>query len=308
MREYRASSLGYSLCQLVAPHLGYEPLPAPDYLQDAYDEGNRIEPLAVAKLRENLPCQIDYRPGDGSEVDGRKGEEVRLEIIPGVAVVVAHLDGRISISSNGGEKVLEIKSMSEKRWEDFYKNGFDSKDKLLEKYKWQMSAMMLATGLPCMMVAWNKGADEDAPFEKLIARQTVVEPFYGISDIARKLYAAEGYINRGEIPEGCSDFPCPYVFLHAPKEEVEKADKELDYLLEAWLLADRAEKASKKDKDHLRAAIVEYVGEEGAGKVKGSQGVTVSTVWQPGKKVSYKTKDAWVTSVSAPRKRETKDE
>lgn len=291
--------MGYSLCQLVCGHLGYSPLPTPDFLQEKFDEGKRLEPLVIDKLRATLDCQIAYQ-NVGTE-DGKDGEEVRLEIIPGVAVIVGHIDGRIKVTSNGGEKVLEVKTMNGRLWERFYNTGWDTNDKLIEKYRWQASVYMLATGMPLMLVAWNKDTEE-------LARHTITEPPYGISDLARKVYQAEDYINRGEIPEGCSDFPCPYVFLHPPKEEVEKADGVLDDLLEAWLIADKAEKESKRTKDGIRAAIVEYVGEKGAGKVKGSQGVIVSTVWQPGKEVSYKTKDAWVTSVSAPRKREIKDE
>lgn len=298
MREYRASSLGYSLCQLVCPHLGYDPLPTPDFLQEKFDEGRRLEPLVVEKLRSTLPCKIDYQ-NVGAE-DGRDGEEVSIEIIPNVATITGHLDGRITVSHNGGEKVLEIKTMADKSWQDFYKNGWGSKGSLIEKYRWQASFYMLATGLPLMLVAWNKDTEE-------IARQTVTVPFYSVSDIASKIWKAEKYIASGEIPDGCSDFPCPYVYLHPPKEEVEKADGELDSLMEQWLVADQKEKVYKAEKDKLRAAIVEYVGEEGKGKVKGSQGVTVSTVWQPGKEVSYKTKDAWVTSVSAPRVRKDKD-
>lgn len=301
MRVYRASSLGYSLCQLVAPNLGYSPLPTPDFLQSAFDEGRRLEPLIIDKLRATLDCQIDYQGADDGSDEGRKGEEVRIEIIPGRAIIIGHLDGRIKVTSNGPEKILEAKSMNARTWTKFFNNGLDASDKVLGKYLWQVSALMLATQMPLMLVAWNKDTEE-------LARHTITEPPYSISDLARKIYKAEDYIDRGEIPDGCNDWPCPFCFLHPPKEEVEKADKELDYLLEAWLIADKAEKAHKREKDELRAAIVEYVGEEGAGKVKGSQGVMVSTVWQPGKEVSYKTKDAWVTSVSAPRMKKDKDD
>lgn len=298
MRDYRASALGYSLCQLVNPHLGFQSLPVPDYLQSAFDEGHRLEPIVIAKLRDTLDCQIAYQ-NIGSE-DGLDGEEVVLEVIPGMARIVGHVDGRIKVTSNGPEKVLEIKSMSDKNFRQFSNTGFDNNNKLFEKYKWQVSAYMLATQMPLMLVAWNKVTEE-------IARQTFTEPFYTMSDIANRIYAAERQIKLGVPPDTCEDFPCSYVYLHGEKVVAEVADEELDYLMAMWLDADRKVKAEIVEKDRLRSAIVEYVGEEGAGKVKGSQGVTVNVAWQPESSVAHTKKAGWVTTVSAPRARKVED-
>lgn len=293
MREYRASSLGYSLESLVAPFLGYEALPVPDWLQVKFDEGTRLEPIVIDRLRELIPCEISYQNIGG--MDGLDGEEVRLEIIPGVAVVVGHIDGRIKVTSNGPEKVLEIKSMNGKTWRDFFNNGIDSRDRLIEKYKWQISSYMLATGMPCMLVGWNKDTEE-------IARHTVTEPPYTISDIANRLYRVEGYIEKGEIPDGCEDFPCRYAYLHPPKEDVAKASDELDALLSQWLEADKGEKAYQTEKAQLRTSILALAGEAEKGKVKGSSGVTVSTVWNKGGVSTVTRKPGWVTTVAGPRK------
>lgn len=300
MREYRASSLGYSLEALVCPHLGYSPIPPPQWLQEKYDEGKRLEPIVVEKLREVLPAntRIIYL-NTGSSDDGREGEEVRLEVIPGIATIVGHIDAR---AVNGvGEKVVEIKTMSDRTWQAFYNAGLEAKGHpLLEKYQWQISTYMLATGLPCMVVGFNKESGE-------IARVTITEPPKLMSDIAARISKAENHIRLGTIPDGCEDYPCAYFYLHAPKEEAESADETVDNLLAQWLAADKAEKTYKREKDNLKAEIVKLAGEK-ASKVRGSQGVTVSTYWQKEAPVTgYMKKAQWVTSISAPRAKKDGD-
>lgn len=293
-RIYRASSLGYSLENLVAPHLGYDPIPPPEWLKKKFDEGTAIEPLALDKLRTDGWDIQDSQPELNSVGDYQI--EVELEVIPGVAIVRGHLDalGKRS-SSNNGIRVVEVKSMNADNWKRFFDYGWKASVPLFEKYKWQASVYMLATGLPLMLVAWNKETEE-------IARTNITEPFYGISDIARRIAKAEKYITDGVIPEGCQEYPCAYFYLHGERVEPEKADGVLDGLLASWLEVDKNEKAYKREKDTLRAAIVEYVGEEGKAKVKGSQGVTVSVNWTEGKHVEYDTKPTWVTTISGPRK------
>ena len=301
MRVYRASSLGYSLEALVAPHLGYAPVSPPEFIQNAFDEGNRIEPLAIQKLWD-LGWTIRERQAEINTI-GDYQIEVELEIIPGQAKVVGHLDGTIEGNFLGETvhmSVLEIKCMAAKSWEQFHKHGWDAPG-LVQKYKWQASAYMLATGLPHILVAWNKDTEE-------LAYAITSEPFYTISDIANKLQAAENAINDGVLPEGCTDFPCPYFYLHADKESVPvaKADEVLEITLASWLDADRAEKAAKKLKDEYKRLILAQTGTDEAGvagKIQSACGVTVSTRWQEETFVSGYTKKAgWVTSIQGPRK------
>lgn len=291
MRIYRASSLGYSLENLVAPHLGYDPIPPPAWLQEKFDEGKEIEPKCIEKLQ-GMGWSIRVSQEDVNAV-GDNQIEVELEVIPGVAKVVGHLDGQISYGC-GFPAILEVKSMAHKSWEEWNKYGWDAPG-LIQKYKWQASALMLAEGMPHCLVAWDKETEE-------LAWATVTEPFYSISDIANKLSQAEDHIRDGVIPEGCTDYPCPYFYLHEVKEEAEQADGQLDGLMNAWLEANRKAKVYEGEAKALREMIVEYVGQEGKARVKGSQGVSVSVSWQEGKHVEYDTKPAWVTTVSAPRK------
>lgn len=284
-RIYRASSLGYSLCGLVCGHLGFEPIAPPDFLQAAFDEGNRLEPIVIEGLN-----------NDGWDVTDQQ-KEVTLKVIPDRAMVVGHIDGICVPSFALGGSVLEVKTMAHKSFVDWEENGWDSKSPLIDKYKYQASAYMLATGLPHTMVCWDKqDKDWDSRF--------VTEPFYTISDIALKLQQAEDHIAEGKIPEGCTDYPCPYFYLHGGNDSAppEPADPELDALLSAWMVADKAKKAYEGEAKALRELIVEYAGETIAGKIKGSQGVTVSTVYQEESEYVTKKKAGWVTRVQGPRK------
>lgn len=298
MRVYRASSLGYSLENLVAPFLGYGPIPPPAWLQEKFDEGKEIEPKCVEKLRDNgWMIQVSQ---DEVNAVGDNQIEVELEVIPGVAKIVGHLDGMVHIGPEltvllpSLPAILEVKSMAHKSWLEFDLHGWSTPG-IIQKYKWQASSLMLATGLPHILVAWDKETEE-------LSQVETCEPFYSISDIANKLSQAEAHIEAGTIPEGCTDYPCPYFYLHEVKEEPEPADGQLDGLMNAWLEANRKAKIYKGEADALREMIVEYVGQEGKARVKGSQGVSVSVSWQEEQEVSYTKKGGWVTTVSAPRK------
>ena len=296
-RVYRASSLGYSLCQLVCPHLGYEPASPPEWMQEKFDEGNRIEPLAIEKLRAR-GWMINVAQ-DHPNALGDTQIEVELEVIPDKVKVVGHLDGialkadHLSIKSS----IVEIKRMYAKGWEQFNDRGWDTPG-LIQKYKWQASAYMLATGLPHIMVAWNADTEE-------LTFKVVTEPFYSISDIALKLRDAEWHISMNTIPDGCNDFPCPYYFLHEEKDkkEVVDADDELETILSAWHEADKRAKIYEGEKNALRKQIIELVGSGDltAPVIKSRDGVKVETYWQEGGEVVQKRTPKWVTKISGPR-------
>ncbi len=280
MRVYRASSLGYSLEQLVAPHLGYAPLDPPEFLQNAYDEGNRLEPIVLNYLR-----SLEW------EITGEQ-TEVEIQIIPGEVIIQGHIDGIAE------ECVLEVKTMAHAAYLDWVKNGWDSKSPLIEKYKWQASAYMIATGREHIMVAWDK-SDEDS-----IHIQTQATPFYPVETLANKVLAAEQHIREGTLPEGCTDWPCPFFYLHADKEQVpvESADDDLERLLGDWLLLDQDIKRLEKERKILRDQIVgEATDSIVAGKIKGACGVTVSTNWVEEKHVEYDVKAHWETRIQGPR-------
>ena len=288
MRVYRASSLGYSLEALVAPHLGFEAVEPPAFLKAAFDEGHRIEPLAIQALKDR-----------GWFIRNEQVEVTIPDILPGVSVV-GHIDG-CGGPTDALWGVVEVKMMADQSWKAFKKHGWDTPG-LVQKYKWQQSAYCLATQMPHYMVAWNKDTEE-------LAIEFVKEPFYTLEDIASKLEVAEGFIASGVVPDGCEDFPCPYYYLHPPKDEVEKAEDEtLEELLQAWLEADKEEKAAKAGKDMFRGQILALTGDNLAAKVKGECGVTVETYWQNESEYTVKKKEGWVTRISGPRGKSASNE
>lgn len=302
MRTYRASSLGYSLCQLVAGHLGYSPVDPPEWLQEKFDEGHRIEPLTIEKLRDR-GWMIQVSQEEINAV-GDHQIEVELEVIPGKAKVVGHLDGIAHgytlASREEGQtisSVLEVKRMYAKGWEQFNQKGWDTPG-LIQKYKWQASCYMLATGMPHVMVAWNADTEE-------LTYKLATEPFYTISDIANKLQKAEEFIEKGLIPDDCEDWPCAYYYLHgdSDKELPAPADTDLESIMAAWLEADKRAKIYEGEKDNLRKQMIELVGagDDVAPVIKGECGVKVETYWQDASEYVTKKQAKWITKVSGPR-------
>lgn len=289
-RIYRASSMGYSIERLSAPHLGYEPIGPPESLQAAFDEGHRLEPIVIEKLET-----------DGWTITGQQ-KEVNIDIIPGVAIIQGHIDGLCVRPNCVAEEVLEVKTMSHKNFLDWKSNGWDSKLPLIQKYKWQASCYMFGTGLAHVLVGWDKQTGE-------YWVEVENRPFHLISDLANKVAAAEQAIKDGIPPSDCQDWGCPFWYLHENKDAIpeEKADGELDTLMTAWLEADRKKKIYEGEAKALREMIVEFAGEKIVGKVRGSQGVTVTTTWVEAKEVSYKTKAHWETRVTPPKKKKVGD-
>lgn len=276
----------------MAGHLGYEPLAPPEWMQEKFDEGHRLEPIVIEKLR-GMGWAIKTEQAEVN-ANGDHQMEVVLEVIPGKVEVVGHLDGIIEHPS--GPMVLEVKTMADKAWQSFKAKGWDDPSPLITKYKWQASCYMLATGTGHYMVAWNKDTEE-------MVSEEVWQPFFTISDIANRLAEAEEYIEKGLVPEGCKDFPCAYSYLHfSDDSNVESADIELETLMQSWLTWDQAEKAAKKAKDEHREKMLALTGDTAAAKVKGACGVTVETFWQEEKEYTVKQSGKWVTRVSGPRK------
>jgi hypothetical protein len=283
-RVYRASSLGYSLCPLVASHLGYIPVDPPEFIQNAYDEGHRIEPLAIKKLRER-----------GWEIADSQSE-VGFTVVEGVGVL-GHLDG-IGGPLDAPMGVVEIKCMADAAWKAFDRHGWDAPG-LVQKYKWQQSAYLLGSGLNRhYMVAWNKSTEE-------LRIALTDQPFYSLLDIAQKLQLAEDFIEQGLVPDGCTDYPCPYFYLHESKDakEVVEADSELETILAAWHEADKRAKIYEGEKKALREEIMRLVGsgDLAAPVIKSRDGVKVETYWQEGGPYSGVRQSKWVTKVSGPR-------
>lgn len=200
---YRASALGGCDLALLAARLEYEAIPPPTNLQKAYDRGQKVEPIVLDMLRRDRGWQI---------VSPQR--EVELPLTSKISVV-GHTDGE-TWESSPGRRVVEVKSQSELEWKRFATDGWDGG--FFPKYKWQLSAYMLALDLPAFMVRALWDGEKVADIDVI----EVAEPFYTLEDIRRRVLRIEAAAATGVLLADCtSDYGCPYFYLH------EEVDREL---------------------------------------------------------------------------------
>jgi hypothetical protein len=204
-RMYRASALGGCLKAQIAEKLNFTAIDTSGKMERFANEGALHEEDVVRRL---------------AIVEDRQ-REVTLELMPSV-VVVGHLDGIFragDVSHLQMPRVLEVKSMSDDAFKKWKENGWDTAG-LVQKYKWQVSVYMLATGLGLYFVVKNRNTGE-------WSEVLVDEPFYSKQDILSRVLEIEKWVRRGELPEECDvkNFPCPFYYLEQ-QESLELAEDE----------------------------------------------------------------------------------
>lgn len=269
---YRASALGGG-CQkaLVAARLEYAAMPPPKEMQDRFDEGHLHEPHVLEKMRR-----------EGWTIWGEQ-ETVELQVT-GRIVVRGHIDakGAVDITSHEVKDVqaniVEVKTQSKDEWDGFERNGWDHG--FFPGYKWQLSAYMLATKLPAVLVRKNRNSGQ-------IKMEWVDEPFYSLVDIRKRVLEIEALASEG-LPNECLPtvkYPCPYYYLHTKELAVADAaslpvvvkDEELEELARVYVEAAAVSKREKERADQTKRAILRAL--DGRGKVETVGGVKIST-WQ----------------------------
>lgn len=197
---YRASELGLNLRELVAGRLGFDRAPISPDLQQLFDEGNLHEE-AVLKDLAKRGWEISHSQADMNNI-GDYQHEVDLQITSEI-MVRGHVDG---LAIEPSRCVLEIKSMGDSSYQAVQGRGWDTPG-LIQKYKWQVSVYMLATGLP--LVLWYKNRN-NGKSDTLGA----AVPFYSKAQIAGRVLEAEAWARRGQLPPcDVTSFPCPYYSL-----------------------------------------------------------------------------------------------
>jgi hypothetical protein len=244
---YRVSAIGKPLRCLAAARQGYDPLPAPDYLIRAAEEGNRFEPIVINRLRDL-----------GWKIGGTQGVvEIVVRDQPRV-IVRGHMDAAHAIDPlDGTDRVLEVKSMSARvfdswlvyRWERF------------PTYAAQLTGYMTWARRPALYAVINR--DDPDQFELL----RFEEPPLAWDPIASKLLMSEHLAATEILPvcSGGSEYTCPYDYLCDRREiyfaELESGDDEL--LLrtaEAYREVLRMEKEIEARKDELRDELATLLG------------------------------------------------
>lgn len=201
---HRASNLGSCTKSQIAAALGLKPIPHSEQSLRVMGEGQLHEDDVVAQLR-----------ADGCIVE-RQQEEVNLRF-PGLASravssvssawVQGHLDGVVTLDLNPESRVLEVKSMGDSTFKQFKAKGWNAGG-LIDRYKWQISVYMLATGLEAYLVAKNRNSGE-------LLRHGIELPFHSLEEITARVAYIEDHVSRRDLQgarcdPGANTWFCPY--------------------------------------------------------------------------------------------------
>jgi hypothetical protein len=175
---------------------------------------------------------------------------VKLEVAG--AKVTGHLDGIGGSAFDTGVRVIEIKSpISWAKWERAHKTG-DYSDPLMNRYAWQISVYMVATGLEAVVACVEDGRVRTFGIE--------VAP-HSLQEIHNRVESMELAVDSGDdvTRMACSqsDYPCPVAYLHDRAEVVE--DPKLDAMLldyaDLKVIKDRVDKDMKELRDEVDAHL-----------------------------------------------------
>ncbi len=207
---YRASGIGYCLTRIVAYMLDYKEAPGQfqaKILTDAAREGNLHETSIVNRLIE-----------DGYRIDETQ-TEVELQILPRV-LIRGHTDGIAYPPRAKKPRVLEVKTMSKDRFKKWMTSGSNTAERMAsgawDGYAWQISNYMHALNMPAIYVVKNRDSG------RLEIGELKVPPI-PLTDIQKKIIAAEKWRKRGELPPcdavSGDKFFCPFPYLHEDTSE-----------------------------------------------------------------------------------------
>lgn len=254
---YRGSEIGSCLKAMVAKRLGYTLLDqtkvktkAGVELQELYDEGKRLEDVAVEKL-----CW-----------DGYKITHQQLEIdIPviGNVIIQLHIDGLIDNNALWRNfKLLEIKSMRPASFQSAVNLGW-SMGGLMEKYKWQVSTYLHG-------VRWHFGDPKIEAVLNIIDSDPLLNdddrkmfqlytenPHYSIAEVKERVILAESWVRRGELPPSCDypSFPCAFFYLHEEGEMEQFDDETIDLVIREFKKAQRDKKVAEDQEKEARKLL-----------------------------------------------------
>jgi hypothetical protein len=199
MIVYGSSSLGKCMKQQVALRMDYSPAKTPEWLQKAFDGGHKYEEVLISRLLE-AGRNIDFVT-PVKDCVGRWDHCTQHEVVfkvSGEVIVLAHLDG-IERIDDDNSPTIEIKSMSKLEYAKHPHNHniWDSPG-LIQDYKWQISAAMVARKQPTIVFFGCRDSDEW--FEV-----TVEKPFHTEAEIRGRIMQIEGWARQGVLPDTCDN-------------------------------------------------------------------------------------------------------
>lgn len=241
---YRLSALGGDQAQLVAGAMGVQGAEMPAKLLPRLEEGKAAEDVILKLVHE----QFKYRRATYNELGKLREEgviagynpveqqvQVRLEVGT-TAMVQGHTD-EVCVIGVGSDffVVVEAKAFGPDLWKKWVARHDITKD--FERYAWQVSGLIAATGLPVLFAVGKKDRDAiDAgdlgAISELDARlYTPEKPPFTLAQIKGRVMSAQKHVNNHDIPE-CDKggWPCPFFKegFCLGKAEVEKEFTDLD--------------------------------------------------------------------------------
>ncbi len=230
----RASALGNScLWELAAAGQGYEPATLPESLVRAFRAGHELEPMIAQMLVDEHGFRFESHQDEGHLIlvlDDGSIVKVRFHS-DGIASVLIP----VPIEHYGQEQyVVEIKALGDDNYQKAIRGSVGD---CVDEYPWQLSVMMLATGLPAVWCAYNKGKPEKevdgivqselCPDKGKLHLEWVDTPPISYDEIVEKVRAIKAAVEGDDVVgsgQRCDDpdhWPCRYLHL---RPEVERGD------------------------------------------------------------------------------------
>lgn len=255
MIVYRASELGACTRRLTLGRIGYDAMEPPEKYQGYFARGEAAEE------------DIKFALTDAGWVIDDEQMEVVLDVTDEIKVV-GHIDGTMH-GFLGQKRILEAKRMNDAYFRLVQQQGFYIPSGLMVKYRWQLSAYMLATGMEASLVIMNGDTGEFLQFD-------IETPPHGRTEIVARVLVIEGRARSFatlDSLDACdsADYPCPFYYTHPQEDERERLDgyeaEQLEALGIAYRNARERSKRADEDAKSLRREIEVLMGDRG--KVSG---------------------------------------
>lgn len=195
---YRASAIGGCPRGLLAARRGYRALPPPGWLTEAAEAGNLAEQHAISWLKARGWHVRDQQ----QTVEWAIGE---------TAMIRGHIDGIGEYRQSGGKqptkdiRLVEIKSMSDKVFTNWRKQGFQA----FPKYAAQLAMYMTVLKLPAVYVIVRRETGD-------IIHQLIDEPPVSLAVVIRRVLQTEAQAEGIEWPVCEAQYAgwCAWQYLH----------------------------------------------------------------------------------------------
>lgn len=222
---YRASALGGCFRALWAARNEHPPKDPPDAMQAIFDRGHEIEDIVLDRL-----------VAEGWNIYDRQREIIiPMEIATDPpCFIVGHIDALGAPpeglfpdepESHLFEHVIEVKGFGKSLMDKWRLHGFSA----FPRYKIQAGAYL--RGIPCgdLLMAIYEKDTEQIHFSH--------HPDLGVEawQLEAIVLSVEECFKTGQIPSCTNEYPCPYYYLHDPKETPMPLDPTQDTFVTAYL-------------------------------------------------------------------------